>query len=324
MDSISLPNYLPCLDEKIKVTEFHKILFEQHSKIKLTMRAVSKMIGVHEVTYQLYLKGKNKPSFEMLKKLSKIYGVNLLQIAFEQNFDFILKKKVVKLPRTLTSDLAYYIGYLQGDGYLESDKKSYGFADEYKNQMEKLNELTKKLFNINGHIFEVVSKIATKPCYTLVINSFVVNSFIHNYFGIIRGKKKELRIPKIMFSNKKILASYISGLYDSDGTIPKNPRKAKQLFLDVTMKDKFFMNEIKNALEFFGIFSLKLYERRSHSGVGSWDSPSWEIRIRKKSEIIKFLSVIGFRHPDKSRRAKEIVSMLGNTSLPGIEPGSTS
>ena len=310
MLNMPLPNYLFQLDEKIKIDGFHKILFEHHSKTRLTMRAVSKIIGVNEITYQLYLKGKNRPDFKILKRLSAVYGVNLLQIAFEQNFRFVAKKKIVKLPKCLTSELAYYIGYLQGDGYLESDKKSYGFADEYKSQMEKMNDLTKKLFNIKGNIVEVVSKIATKPCYNLVVNSFIVNSFIHSYFGIIRGEKKELRIPKIMFSNKQILASYISGLYDSDGTIPKTPQKAKQLFLDITMKDEFFMNEIKTALELFGIHSLKIYERRSHSGVGSWDSPSWEIRIRKHSEILNYLKQIGFHHPDKLRRAKELINLF--------------
>jgi intein/homing endonuclease len=310
MVNILLPNYLPKLDEKIKVHNFHKVLLEYHLETNLTMRAVSKIIGLHEVTYRSYLSGKNRPDFKMLKKLSNVYGVDLLQVAFEQNHEFFMGKKVIKLPRELTIDLAYYIGYLQGDGYLESDKKSYGFADEYLSQIEQMNVLTKNIFNAEGHIYAVVSKIATKPCYNLVINSFVINSFIHEFFGIIRGKKIQLRIPKIMYSNKQILASYISGLYDADGTIPKQPQKAKQLFVDVTMKDKIFMEEIKEVLNSFGISSLKLYERRSHSGVGSWDSPSWEIRIRRHGEILNFLREIGFHHPDKSRRAKEVISML--------------
>lgn len=309
-ENICLPNYLYVLDEKIKLNGFNEVLFEHHLKIKLSMCAISRRIGVHEVTYQSYLNGKNRPNLGMLKKLSVIYGVDLLKIAFEKNFDFASRGKIVKLPKELTSDLSYYIGYLQGDGYLESDKKSYGFADEYKSQMDKMNFLTNELFGVKGNIFGVVSKIGTKPCYNLVINSIVINCFIHVCFGIIRGEKKELRIPRIMLSNKKILSAYISGLYDSDGTVPKNPKIAKQLFLDVTMKDKYFMTEIKEALGIFGINSLKLYERRSHSGVGNWDSSSWEIRIRKKSEILKFLTKIGFKHPDKLRRSKEIISIL--------------
>lgn len=310
MVSIPLPNYLPKLDEKIKVHNFHKVLLEYHLKNNLTMRAVSKIIGVHEVTYQFYLKGKNRPDFKMLKRLSAIYKVDFLQVAFDNNYKFVVKKKVVDLPRQLTPDLAYYVGYLQGDGYLSIYGLQIGFCDEYKEQIEQINALTKNLFGTIGRLDLRMSKISKKPHFNLTVNSMAINSFLNVVFEINKGEKKELRIPKIMFSDKRILATYISGLYDADGTIPKQPQKAKQLFVDVTMKDKIFMEEIKDVLNSFGISSLKLYERRSHTGVGSWDSPSWEIRIRRHGEILNFLREIGFHHPDKSRRAKEVIAML--------------
>ena len=310
MVAIPLPNYIHDLDENIKVYNFHKVLRKIHEESGKTIRSVAKEIGVHEVTCSLYMSGKNRPNLKMLKRLSKFYGVDLLQIAFDRKYYFIIKKKVTKLPRELNKELSYYIGYLQGDGYLESDKKSFGFADEYKSQIEKIKLMTMDLFEIESKIYELFSRLATKPCYHLLVNSFIVNSFIGVVFGVNTGIKINLRIPKIILENRFLLPDYISGLYDADGTIPKSPKKAKQLFVDVTMKDKYFMEQIKQVLLSFDIDTLKLFERKAHSCFNIESSSAWEIRIRKHSDLIKFLHIIGFHHPDKLRRQEEVLVML--------------
>lgn len=311
MIDINLPNYLYYLDEDIKIYDFNHKLKEIHKKSGKTIRAVSNELGVHVVTCSLYISGKNRPSLKILKKLSSIYGVDLLKIAFNENYIFIIKKKITSLPRKLTNDLAYYIGYLQGDGYLESDKKSFGFVDEYKEQIEKIQNLTEILFGIKGVIRPQFSRCATKPCWVLNVNSYIVNSFIHNFFGIVRGPKEErLMIPDILKSNKVYLPIYLSGLYDADGTLPKNPKIAKQLFVDITMKNKTFIIQIKSVLTDLGIDSLKIYPKRTKSGFCDVNSVSWEIRIRNKKVILSFLNKIGFRHPNKIRRQKELILFL--------------
>lgn len=310
MASVPLPNYLYDLDENIKVYNFQKVLRKVHDESGKTIREVAKEIGVHEVTYRNHLSGAGRADFGELKKLSKIYGVDFLQIAFDMNLAFVMKKKVTKLPRTLTRYLAYYVGYLQGDGYIRANRTSIGFSDEYLSQCNQMDILTKNLFGIGGMMVCGKSIIAKKLCYTLVVNSRIVNSFIHNCFGINRGVKNELRIPKLMFANKELLKIYISGLYDADGTLPKHPDKVVQFFLDITMKDKIFMQEIKDVLKSFGIETLKLYERVANYPTGVGSSSAWEIRIRRRAEMLKFLQIIGFRHPDKLRRQKELIPML--------------
>jgi len=310
MASVSLSNYLPLLDERIKIQGFHTVLSEQHNKTGKTMRAVAKLIGIHEVTYQLYLKGKNRPDFKMLKKLSQVYGVDLLQVAFDANCKFVVKKKVVDLPRQLTANLVYYVGYLQGDGYLSKYGLHIGFCDEYREQMEQMNKLTKNIFGIEGRLESRLSKISKKPHFNLTVNSMAINSFLNTVFGINKGVKIGLRIPNVILSNTELTKVYLAGLYDADGTIPKNPLKAKQLFLDITLKDREFVEEIQQVLYRFGITSLKLYKRTTLSFAGKYTSPSWEIQIRRHCEIKRFLENISFQHPDKSRRAKEVLAML--------------
>lgn len=319
MSGVPLPNYLYILDEKIKIHNFFNIFREVHNCSGMTVRQVAKQMGVHEVTFRFYLNGLSKPNFRMLKRMGVIYGVDFLQITFVSNCQFLIKGKVIKLPRKLSKNLAYYIGYLQGDGYLESDKKTIGFVDEYIGQINKINKITREIFGINGKIKKQKSVIAKKYCYQLGINSYIINSFFHDYFGIIRGVKVKLRIPIILFSDEKLLKSYISGLFDADGTFPRHPKKDKQVFLEITMKDKEFMKEIKYLLSYFGITTLKLYKRVARFPTGYGYSTTWEIRIRKKSEILKFMDIIGFKHPDKLRRQKEFLELLETGPL-GIEP----
>ncbi|MCX6803450.1 MAG: LAGLIDADG family homing endonuclease, partial [Candidatus Diapherotrites archaeon] len=117
-----------------------------------------------------------------------------------------------------------------------------------------------------------------------------MNSFLNSVFEVNRGTKRNLRIPKLIRGNKDLLRHYIAGLYDADGTLPKHPREAKQLFLDITLKDKEFIEEIQLVLTEFGIKTLKLYERFSKSPQNDSVSSTWEIRIRRQADILKFLN----------------------------------
>jgi len=102
----------------------------------------------------------------------------------------------------------------------------------------------------------------------------------------------------------------LAGLYDADGTIPKTPKKAKQLFIDTTLKDKGFIEEIKAALQKFDIETLKIYKRCSTSLSKNNPSITWELRLRRKGFILKFLQEISFYHPDKAKRAKVVRKLL--------------
>ncbi len=128
---------------------------------------------------------------------------------------------------------------------------------------------------------------------------------------MIRGKKNTLKIPSFIYLNKIILKWYLVGLFDADGTLPRNPQKTKQHFIDLCMKNKDFIFEIKRILKiYFDIDTLKIYVRKSKSPTSNKDCIAWEIRIRKKRDLQKFLKEIGFNHFDKKRRSRELLQIL--------------
>ena len=235
---------------------------------------------------------------------------NLFLLIEKNNSKFFSKWKEIKLPKYLTPKLAYFIGYLQGDGSIERNKKRINFTDESEKQLKRINAICFNLFGIKGTRRSSMTLISKKPVWKLEIGSLVLNSYLHNVFEINRGVKKDLKIPEMIIKNKKILKWYLIGLFDADGTLPKNPKKCKQVFIDITLKDKSFIEEIEAQLKIFDIETLNPYCRIAKSPTSDYISRTWELRIRKKEDIIKFLKRIGFTHSDKGQRVKRLLQHM--------------
>jgi hypothetical protein len=100
-------------------------------------------------------------------------------------------------------------------------------------------------------------------------------------------------------------------LCDADGTLPKDPYTCKQLFIDITFKDKLFIEQVRAELQCFQVNTLKPYCRVSKSPNSDYISNTWELRIRKRDDMIRFLKEIGFSHPDKAKRVTKVLGFLG-------------
>ena len=308
---VPLPNYLPMLDDKVFICGVSKILWQSHAKSGLSCRQAGKLLGFTRDYYQKHLTIKKICSMKFLKRFQKHIDSEIFdKLYFLEKLEFTARTKRVFIPKELTPDLAYFVGYLQGDGCLTSDKKMITFSDEYIEQIEQINLVSEKLFGIRGHVYWKDSKISTKLSPCLEIKNVVLNSFIHTVFKINLGEKQNLKIPAIIKFDKELLRSYLPGLYDSDGTLPKEPDKAKDLFIDITMRDMCFIEEIKACLLLFGIETLKIYNRRHKSPSSEAISSTYEIRIRKIGMLIRFLREIGFKHPNKSVRSVKMLRLL--------------
>ncbi len=223
---------------------------------------------------------------------------------------YTLRTKKVLIPQFLSPKLAYFIGYFQGDGHLGKDKKRVEFADEYISQLKTINELSNEIFDTTGIIYYSNTKISLKEAYRLQINRNILNSYLYKIWNLPRGKKINLKIPPLMFKDKDILRWYLKGLFDADGTLPKDPHKCKQLFIDIAAKDLSLIEDIRIALYKFNIITLKPYCKKSQSPNSKNICYTWELKIRKKSEMIRFLKEIGFFHQIKSIRAQKLANIL--------------
>lgn len=305
---IKLNQHIHCIssDTRLKLESdvINIILF------KLGVKYISSKANLSKWTIPKYIRKKAYP-ISFLQLLNKFVEFDIFNLIENHNPTFISRSKIVKIPNKIMPSLSYFVGYLQGDGCIEGNKRRISFVDEYKNQIKKINLLSFNLFGTEGKITEQNTTISKKPAYKITICSKVLNHYLHHFFEINRGKKINLRIPKNIRNNKELLRSYLIGLFDADGTLPKNPEKCKQLFIDVTFKDKKFIEEIKESLITFGVTTLNPYCRIAKSPTSDFISKTWELRIRKRAEIIRFLKEIGFIHPDKEKRTKMLLKLVG-------------
>lgn len=305
---VNIGTYIENLPEETTInpnSNYIKIIIEKH-----TNKSISKELNISIRTINKYL-SQNRYPISFLKKLKFKYNILDLYYQIQRNDTLYFSRwKKLTLPTYLTPKLVYLIGYLQGDGSIEKNQKRINFTDEYLEQIQEINEILFSIFGIRGKIYERSTSNSKKPVYTLEAGSKTLNYFLSSVFKINRGIKKDLRIPTKIKTSKHLLKWYLSGLYDADGTLPKNPYTCKQLFIDITLKDKEFIVEIQKALSLFNIYTLKPFCRIAKSPNSDYISRTWELRIRKKGQQIRFLKQIGFIHPNKYLRQTKFLRLM--------------
>ena len=142
-------------------------------------------------------------------------------------FSLADKRRKLKIPSTMSTDLAEEIGIYIGDGsmniydyktrgryWLEFSGNSSEETNYYKNH---LSGILKNLYNIEG----LLIKSKRDNSITLRIYSKAIVNFKLNVLGLPFGSEKARKsfIPRYLFSSKKILSSFLRGLADTDFTL---------------------------------------------------------------------------------------------------------
>jgi intein/homing endonuclease len=215
------------------------------------------------------------------------------------------QRKVI-LPKKLNDNLAYIIGFFQGDGHLKKEKMG-GFQEHsiyfYENSrifLEKFNELFYQQFGINGNIYFQSNK--TGNWYTLRCCSKPIYFFFKNVLNLRAGKKvRDIKVPDIIKeAESSIQLSFIRGFFDAEGGVgetKKNP------WLDIGQASKDIPCEIllwtRNKLNENGI---TLSEPRRTK-----NQEFFRIRTSKRETIKRFFNVVSSNHQEKIDRFNAII-----------------
>lgn len=213
----------------------------------LTWEDIANALEITKGMIHFYLNGKSKISknnYEKLCKIAMIKPANQSYIAVKN------KTQKIKIPK-LNNDLAEFLGLLAGDGHVS--KVNYEVSVTCHKELDKdyaTNRVTKlflDLFSLNAIIKENKNNNAMK----CLVHSKMLSEYLTTYFQIPRGKKKgKLHIPIQIRTEKELLASYVRGLFDTDGSIYL--RRKSSLVLSIISRDPIFLNEVKNALTELG------------------------------------------------------------------------
>lgn len=172
----------------------------------------------------------------------------------------------VRLPKYMTEDLAYFLGFMYGNGSMYADKLiSLSVSNRYPEVVSKLQRISKELFDL-----EAIVKDGDGACK----NVFIYSSYLVEYLrlnGLSKQKALDIKVPECLFTETKTnIASFIAGYFDADGHNPKI-----KTYKTITSISKEFLNDIQTLLLQLGVFcSVVLYRE----AIGNW-KPLYKLTV---------------------------------------------
>ncbi|ALV63317.1 DNA replication helicase protein MCM, intein-containing [Thermococcus sp. 2319x1] len=300
------------LDELVLygIKEDVKRLIEKIRKEKaITKRELAKIFGVNENNHNwVNERARGNITMKHLKKLVELAEVPLSSIHPREVA--LQDGKRIRIPKLLDEKFAYFAGLIAGDGYVsQAGGVSVRFSNRSSEMRRKFKELAEYLFGI-----EVKENAQGDGVSAVHFHSKVVAHLLKKLGVPLSPKSEKVDIPPELFAApKEVLAAYLRGVFDCNGTVVLRNKGSSYIEFD-TPSEK-LAKKIQLALLRFGVVShLRKRNRKGYVSeingrrvVSKHDR--WELRIYGEN-IIHFAREIGFEHPEKKARLEELVRKL--------------
>ncbi|AOV94602.1 hypothetical protein AQV86_01595 [Nanohaloarchaea archaeon SG9] len=230
----------------------------------------------------------------------------------DQYLDTVMSKagrKPVKIPEKLDKDLAWLIGAVAGDGYIKSSRINLSGSEE--TVLERYQEVTKEKFEKDVSVTKR-TKDEVKTCH---FSSKAVSDILNDHFGIPRGKKAlNLKMPEKGLPDE-LLASYIRGLFDTDGSVNCRRNAEGASCIEFYTASKQLATELHTSLLRLEINAHR--DRRETEGreteIGEHKITSngdiHRLKIYGSDQIRKYQEKIGFTHPVKRSKLEKALEI---------------
>jgi len=323
----SPPNIVSLEDYKLKnkkLTTYWKRNIKGKKLIKIKTKSGREIITTEEHPYFTFDKGIKSIFAGNIKKGQFIATPRKINIigknSREQKIDFkspdgfveekghyliegIKNSNPVKFPKYMDEEFAEFLGYLLGDGHI----------DEYEVNFFNSNKILRERYKNLLYKFEVpFREFKSRTTWVVQITSRLLSRALSITFGIPLGNKSaKIKIPKeILKSERKVLAAFLRAYADCDGYIPSDKRD-----LEICTKSDLMSKQLQMVFLRYGIVCFckdKIINGENYN------------RILIRGEFVKkYAEHIGFNHPSKSRRLKNIneLNWMENTNVDTIPNG---
>lgn len=219
------------------------------------------------------------------------------------------KKHGLMLPTLLNSELAEFLGIMVGDGHvaiyqtnIPKKRKYYvlqisGHIEDKKYQMDYINNLIFKLFNIQFH----VEIIPNNHIIILRKQSQAICEFLIKIFGL-PSKKMDVAIPpQILEANKTIQAAFLRGLADSDFCFTVKHKPNIYPLVCGSSISKILIEQCSGIFTKFGIPNYYRKEQQ-HDKKRNKTYTIYKIYINGFSRVKLFMDKIGFQNKNKMKK----------------------
>ena len=199
------------------------------------------------------------------------------------------------LPKIITPYFAQLLGYFTGDGSLKEGAVE--ITDQDKNNLIFYQKLIKKL--------NLRSKIVKYDRQRLIIFSRFFSCYLKKYFNEVFAQSHLRDIPVlIQKSEKKIVASFIRGLYDAEGSVVNSSIK-------IVSTSQFLIQKLQMLFLRFGIVSSYNFTiRTTYFKEKKYSIPVYELKITDRESLITFAKEINFSSQKKHKKLKKLISSL--------------
>ncbi len=188
--------------------------------------------------------------------------------------------KAIRMPEVLQERLAFFLGYLWGDGFISAGRVGFAVAHGSP-MMEQTPRLFKELFDLDV----TVEQKENDASVVFVTKSAQLVAWLEAN-GLTKAKARQLSLPKaIRMSPRPVVASFLKGLFEADGTVTHG-------MPTLTTSSALLSEDVATMLAGLGIPT----KRRTTQGLSNRYSQHsiHSVRVVSHKGLERYLERIGF------------------------------
>ncbi len=188
-------------------------------------------------------------------------------------------------PAVLDEDLAFFVGYLLGDGFIARGEHDHrvGVSVSHESYLiEEMPHLIRRLFG--EHLGVHTQQKPDDASLTYVMDNRALKEFLL-LNGIVKPSSKDVYVPAIIRrSPRHVVAAFLRGLFEADGTLVHG-------YPELITTSERLAREVATLLIGLGI-PVHLYRAEPRSS-GLSDTPRWRLRVVSHRGLRAWRETIG-------------------------------
>lgn len=223
--------------------------------------------------------------------------------------------KDLKLPDSISAELAYLCGVLIGDGCIWNREEKHDYlikcVGNPKDEKEFFNQVIGPLFKRVFNFTPKMRELDSKTTFGFTIYSKVLYNYLTKELGMFHNKKDfSLHIPTIFKKDKQVLINLIRGLFDTDGCICFKKRYRKEPYYPVisfSSLSKRLALEIAKVLKSEGFKIVETYDyKTSDVRAKAGFTQINRLELNGYDNLRRWMATIGFYNPKNLSKIKKI------------------
>ncbi len=191
---------------KVQITEDHKVAVLMDGKI---------------VTMPLKYLAEGDEILLLLGSGVQTNYVALKPVQYDRSVMSTTLNENVRLPEILDEDLAYLVGYMYGDGYVQWGRKvnwsepkaiKLATADSYPEIRQRLIDIAERSFGLECTVRQGDGAVQEVSIYSRLMIEWLQQN------GMLKQHADSVRVPEVIFrSPSSVVGAFIAGYFDADG-----------------------------------------------------------------------------------------------------------